>query len=154
MGGATSVEVRACDPEELSTKSRDAKCAKSVVEIICDREVDGDGAYVIKETQTDDPAGFKELLVDFAPTPTKQVHLKAALKKLPEHKGEDDAQNAAAARSGARAPSVSEPVETNLREWSADDLATLVEGMGEDPTYAKIARAIRDVGMDGAMMAE
>ena len=49
----------------------------------------------------------------------------------------------------------SEPqaVTTRLEEWSTADLATLFERQGDDPAYSKMAKCVRDTGIDGKRLA-
>ena len=62
MGGSTSIEVKESDPDELSAKSKTAKCAPLVSETIVEQGVDGGTAYEYKSVSESEPDEFKEIL--------------------------------------------------------------------------------------------
>ena len=67
---------------------------------------------------------------------------------------EDIAPGALPSNEHSRSESESKNVTTRLAEWPAGDLATLVERLGDDPYYFKIAKTMRDAGADGLWAAE
>ena len=162
MGGCSSQEVQGLDPPALSAKAGDVGCAPFVGQTIATLEVDGGTAYEIKTFEPDD---FREFLVDAgASSVTKKGSIKAALKKLPSE--EDGSEGLDLVPAAAPAPrvenenegptrrlSVPQEVVTQLIEWSPADLATLFERQGEDPAYSKMAKCVRDTGIDGKRLA-
>ena len=155
-------EVEAYGSSELSDKSQEVKCNCFVTETIRTHDVDGGSAYELKQMRDDEPEEFKAVLQEYSSAASKQMYIRAGLKKLPEKKldaGVGEVKSAAEpavkddVATRDRGGSESTEVTTALHEWSANDVATLIRGLGSGPKYAQIADAVCAVGMDGEMMA-
>ena len=166
MGGCSSREVKDFDPPELATKSQQAKCSKTVGEVITEHDIDGGTAYevagLMRDTESADE--LAEVLSEYTPSKAKQLSLKAGLKKLPPEDGAGDAEAPATTNTSqiatehkaqtahARRDSESSPVTTDVGEWSAAELAACIKRLGNDIVYETLAKAVTNIGMDGRMM--